>query len=878
MVEEPNPDTIPNGGHGTLVDRPIESEMRTAYIDYAMSVIVGRALPDARDGLKPVHRRILYAMQELGLTADKAHKKSARVVGEVLGKYHPHGDSAVYDTMVRMAQDFSLRYPLVDGQGNFGSVDGDNAAAMRYTEARLSRIAGELLEDLDKETVDFAPNFDASLEEPTVLPAKLPNLLVNGSSGIAVGMATNMPPHNLGEIVDALKALAANPDISIAELVKLVPGPDFPTGGIIQGRSGILQAYATGRGVIRVRAKHEIEEMKGDRERLVFTELPYMVNKANLLAAIADLVKEKKLEGISDLRDESDREGMRMVIELKRDAVTDVVLNNLFKHTQLEASFGILNLALVDNQPRVLTLKGLLEEYLGHRTVVVTRRTQFLLKKAEARLHIVKGLLLAVGERANLDKVIRIIRESADPDAARAALVAEEYLGVGLDYVGTRLDDEQAKAILDMRLSKLTGLEVRKLREEAESLHGQILDYEDILAKPERVKAIIVAELDELRGTYADARRTAIVDAEGEIQVEDLIPDEHVVVTITNDGYIKRIPLNTYRAQRRGGKGLVGMQTKEEDYVVDLFVTTTHRYILFFTNVGKVYWLKAWQIPEGSRQGKGKAIVNLLEGLEQGEVVEAAVPVAEFAEDKYLFFATRNGTVKKTSLAEYSRPRTSGIIALGLDEGDALVGVRITGGSDDIILAKAQGQSIRFSEADVRPMGRPATGVRGVSLDAGDRVVSLAVIRDPAGQLLTVTENGYGKRTVIEEYRLQHRGGSGIITIQTTERNGRVVAVREVREVDEILVTSEGGMVIRVPVSTISVLGRNVQGNRIMRLDEGDKVRALAVLMHEDVAEADLEAQAAALASEPRPGPPAPPSPFPLPPDEPEPAEPDEEE
>ena len=821
--------------HGTIIERPLGDEMRTSYIDYAMSVIVGRALPDIRDGLKPVHRRILYAMNELGLSPDRAYRKSALPVAEAMGKYHPHGDAALYDTLVRMAQDFSLRYPLVDGQGNFGSVDGDNAAAMRYTECRLSKIAVELLDDLEKETVDFVDNYDASRKEPTVLPAKLPNLLVNGSSGIAVGMATNVPPHNLREVVAALKLYIQDPTTPIAEFLKVLPGPDFPTGGTIYGRQGIIDAYTTGRGVVRIRAKAEVEEHK-DRERIIVTEIPYMVNKSNLLTSIAELVKEKRIDGISDLRDESDRDGMRVVIELKRDAVADIVLNNLYKMTQLESSFGILNLALVGQQPQVLALTGFFENYLKHREEVVVRRTRFDLRKAEERAHVVGGLLRAV---SNIDEVIERIRASADAEAARASLMEMDFVAIevpGFDPVAAgRLDEVQAKAILELRLSKLTGLETQALKDEIVELKGKIRRFHEILDSRDEVLKIIVTELDELDAKYGDDRRTQIVDSVGEIAMEDLVPDESVVILITNDGYIKRIPVDAYRLQRRGGKGLVGMQTKEEDFVVDLFPTTTHQYILFFTNTGRVYWLKGYQIPEGQRQSKGKAIVNLLEGLAPGEKIQAALPVRAFAEDRFIFFATKKGTVKKTSLVEYSRPRVTGIIALGLDEGDELIGVGLTGGDDEIILAKAHGKSIRFHESDVRSMGRPATGVRGVTLEGDDEVVSLAIVQNKEGQLLTVTEHGYGKRTPVTEYRLQGRGGSGIITIQTTTRNGRVVAVREVRDDDEVIVTSIRGMVIRIPVHTVSVLGRNVQGNRIMRLDGGDKVMALARLAHADV-------------------------------------------
>ena len=817
--------------------------MRTSYIDYAMSVIVGRALPDVRDGLKPVHRRILHAMNELGLTPDKAYRKSALVVGEVLGKYHPHGDIAVYDTLVRMAQDFSLRYPLIDGQGNFGSVDGDGAAAMRYTEARLSKVAVELLEDIDRDTVDFVDNYDASRKEPSVMPAKVPNLLINGSSGIAVGMATNIPPHNLTEVVGALKTYIADPTTPIVELMKHMPGPDFPTGGIIHGRQGILDAYTTGRGVVKVRAKADVEEKK-DRHRIIVTEIPYMVNKSNLLTSIADLVKEKRIEGISDLRDESDRDGMRIVIELKKDAIPDVVLNNLYKMTQMESSFGILNLALVDNQPRVLTLTGFFENYLKHREEVVRRRTAYDLRKAEERAHLVRGLLRAV---SRVDEVIERIRASPDVEAARASLMQMEFTEITVPGFAPipagHLDETQAKAILELRLSKLTGLEVQALKDEILELSGKIRRFQDILADRNEILKIIVAELDDLSTRFGDDRRTQIIEAAGELSMEDLVPDEHVVVMITNDGYIKRIPIDAYRTQRRGGKGLVGMETKETDFVVDLFPATTHQYVLFFTNQGRVYWLKAYEIPEGTRQSKGKAIVNLLEGLSPGEKVAAALPIKAFAADKFVFFATRKGTVKKTSLDEYSRPRVTGIIAIGLDPGDELIGVGVTSGDDEVILAKAHGKSIRFHESDVRPMGRPATGVKGVELEGDDEVVSLTIVHNKNGQLLTITENGYGKRTDVQEYRLQGRGGSGIITIQTTTRNGRVVAVREVKEDDQVIVTSTRGMVIRIPVSTVSVLGRNVQGNRVMKLDDADKVMALAVLAREDLPEEQLEAE-----------------------------------
>jgi DNA gyrase subunit A len=820
------------------VDRNLETEMHTSYIDYAMSVIVGRALPDARDGLKPVHRRILHAMNEMSLTSDKAYKKSARVVGEVLGKYHPHGDTSIYESLVRMAQEFSLRYPLVDGQGNFGSVDGDNAAAMRYTECRMTKIAGELLEDIESETVDFTDNFDASLKEPLVLPGKFPNLLANGSSGIAVGMATNIPPHNLGELVDGIIATVEKPATTFDELWAKVPGPDFPTGGIIQGRHGIKEAYATGRGIIRVRAKAQMEETKEGRARIIVTELPYQVNKATLLETIAELVKEKRIEDISDLRDESDRDGMRVVVELKRNAIPDVVLNQLFAHTQMEASFGILNLALVKNEPKVLTLRGLIDQYVEQRVEVVTRRTKYMLRKAEERSHILEGLTIAL---ENIDAVIETIKQSRDPETAKAGLMGR-----------FQLSSEQAKAILEMRLSKLTSLEVQGVKDELAQLKKDIQRYKEILGDRAEVLKIIIGELKELREKYADARRTAIVDTGGEIFIEDLIPDEVVVITTTGAGYIKRLTLDNYRSQNRGGKGLIGMETKDEDHVVDLFVTTTHKYILFFTNKGKVYWLKAYKIPEGSRYSKGKAIVNLLEGLEEGEKVQAAIPVDDFSEDRFVFFATRLGLVKKTELSAFGNVRVTGIRAINLEEGDELIGVGITDGTYDVVLAKAGGDSVRFHEEKVRPMGRTATGVYGAKLEPKDEVVSLALVKEKEKtELLTITENGYGKRTAITEYRTTNRGAYGVITIKTTDRNGKVVSVREVKPGDEIIATSEQGMVIRIPVDSISVQGRNTAGVIVMRMDEGDKVIAVARLGKEDIEEA---------AKLQKTGPPAPPT------------------
>jgi DNA gyrase subunit A len=827
-----------------LIQRPIEVEMKTSYIDYAMSVIVGRALPDVRDGLKPVHRRILFGMWEMGLRPDKPTRKSARLVGDVMGKYHPHGDMAIYDSLVRMAQTFSLRYPLVTGQGNFGSVDGDNPAAMRYTEVKLAPIARELLEDIDEDTVDFVDNYDASEKEPSVLPGRLPNLLVNGSSGIAVGMATNVPPHNLREISDAIVATIERPDITIQELAQMVPGPDFPTGGIITGRKGILEAYATGRGLIRVRAKTHIEEHK-DRERVIVTELPYQVNKAKLLQDIAALVREKKLEDIGDLRDESDRDGMRVVIELKRGANSEVVLNNLFAHTALESTFGILNLALVANEPKVLTLKGLIDQYVAHRVVVVTRRTKFRLRKAEERAHIVEGLITALD---HIDAVVAIIRGSRDTEAARANLMAGRLPDAPANAAAFALTEPQAKAILEMRLSKLTSLETQGLRDELAQLGKDIAFFKEILADKQRLMSIIVTELKELKDKYGDDRRTQIIEDESQIFVEDLIPDEPVVVMSTHQGYVKRVPLADYRSQGRGGKGLIGMETKDEDFVVDVFLTTNHHYILFVTNKGQLHWLKAYRIPEGTRYSKGKAIVNLLQGLEEGEKVQAAIPVRQFRDDQFLFFATKKGLVKKTELSAFSNVRVSGIRAIQLEEGDELVGVDLSSGKDDIVLAKAQGQSIRFHEDEVRPMGRTAYGVKGVGLDEKDEVVSLAVLHGQ-GDLLTVKASGKGKRTPLEDYPTKHRGTYGQITIKTED--APVVAMLQVEDGDEVLATTEKGIIIRVPIADIPQKGRIAQGNWIIRPEEGDKVIAVARLQKKDLPET-AEAPPPAL-TDPRP-------------------------
>ncbi|MEW5936509.1 MAG: DNA gyrase subunit A [Candidatus Thermoplasmatota archaeon] len=799
-----------------VLPRPIEDEMKKSYIDYAMSVIVGRALPDVRDGLKPVHRRILYAMNDLGLGHNKPHKKSARVVGEVLGKYHPHGELAIYDALVRMAQDFSMRTVLVDGHGNFGSVDGDAAAAMRYTECRLAPAAEEMLADIDKETVDFVDNFDASLKEPSILPSNFPNLLVNGSSGIAVGMATNIPPHNVGEVVDCILLLMERPEAEIIEIMKVLRAPDFPTGGLIYGIAGIVEAYSTGRGLVRVRAKTQIEYLQGNRKAIVVTEIPYQVNKSKLVEGIAEMIKSKSIVGITDLRDESDREGIRVVMELRRDAMEDVVLNQLWKHTQLQTTFGIINLALVDNQPRVLTIKEMLQHYIAFRCEVVRRRTAFELRKAEERAHILEGLIIAID---NLDEVIRIIRRAKDGAEARDALVAR--------FIMT---EEQAKAILEMRLQKLAGTERQAVKDEYTETQKLIADLREILEKPERVEGIVRQALLEIKEKYAAPRKTEIVTDVEDLEIEDLIPVEDVVVTVTHTGYTKRIPLDTYRQQHRGGKGLKGMLTKEEDYLTHVFVTSTHDYILFFTSKGRVHWLKAWKVPVGERHAKGKPIVNLLPRLDEGETITDMIPVKEFDDKHFLLFATRKGKIKKTELSAYKHVRVTGIIALGLEEGDSLVDTKLSDGTREIVIATKDGKAARFDEAKVRAMGRPAKGVRGVRLRKGDEVVSMEVV-DPSVQLFTLTENGYGKRSLVSDYRKTNRGSQGVITIRTTERNGRVVGVKPVTDEDELLLTSREGMVIRIPVSDTRVMGRNTMGVRVMRLTEGDKVVAMARLV-----------------------------------------------
>lgn len=791
----------------------IENEMKRSYINYAMSVIVGRALPDARDGFKPVHRRVLFAMKEAGITHDKPYKKSARVVGDVLGKYHPHGDTAVYDTIVRMVQDFSLRYPLIDGQGNFGSIDGDSAAAMRYTEVRMDKIAEEMLVDIDKETVPFMPNYDGSMEEPEVLPAKLPNLLVNGSTGIAVGMATNMAPHNIVEVIDSILMLIENPDITIPELMTVIKGPDFPTGAHILGTTGIKSAYMTGRGALKIRAVAEIQEFKKDRQRIIVTELPYQVNKARMIENIAQLVRDKIIMGISDLRDESDREGIRVVIELSRGTNPKVVLNQLYKHTQMETTFGVINLALVDGKPKELNLKELLEIYLEYRMEIIQKRTLYDLKKSEERAHILDGLKIALD---NIDEIVALIKGSANADEAKQGLI-ENFA----------LDEIQSKAILDMRLQRLTGLETQKVLEELEGLVKLIGELRKIIESDELKYEIIRNELLELKDKYGDARRTKIVQSAAEVRAEDLIHEEEVVVTITNGGYIKRIPLRTYTMQRRGGRGIIGMEMKEEDFVENLFISSTHNYILFFTNLGRLYWEKVYEIPEGSRQSRGKAIVNLLE-LKGGETINAMIPVKEFDKNHYLLMATRAGTIKKTPLSEFKNPRKAGIIAVTLDEDDELVRVLLTDGKKEVLMVSKKGKAIRFSEEDVRPMGRTARGVRGMTLDGpDDEVVSLDIV-DETTTLLTVTENGFGKRTEYSQYPAHRRGGKGVITIITNERNGPVSRVRSVADDDELIFTSADGIIIRIPAKDISIQGRNTQGVRIINLKSGDKVAGVA--------------------------------------------------
>jgi len=803
----------------------IEAEMRKSYMDYAMSVIVGRALPDARDGLKPVHRRILFAMEDMGLQQNKAYKKSARVVGDVIGKYHPHGDTAVYDTIVRMAQDFSLRNPLVDGQGNFGSMDGDSPAAMRYTEVRMTKIASELLADLDKDTVDFVPNYDETMQEPAVLPAKVPNLLLNGSSGIAVGMATNIPPHHLGELVDGLIAIIANPKISIDDLIKIIPGPDFPTGGFINGRDGIVSAYKTGRGVIKIRARAFIEKKgKSERESIIISEMPYQVNKARLIEKIAELVQEKKLEGISDIRDESDREGVRVVIDLKRDEVSRVVLNNLYKMTQMQVTFGCIFLSIVQGQPQILNLKQLLEHFIEFRKEVITRRTLFELSRAKKRAHILEGLKIALD---NLDAVIALIRKSGSPTEAREQLIQR-----------FELSDPQAQAILEMRLQRLTALERDKILEEYTQLLKEIERLTGILADEKLVMDIIVQELREIKEKYTDARRTEIVATAEDISIEDTIADEDMVITISDSGYIKRTPVSVFRTQVRGGKGKTGMTTKEEDFVEDLFIASTHAYILIFTDKGKVYWLKTYEVPQAGPAARGKATINLI-NVEPGENISAVLPVKSFEGTQYVVMATKNGVIKKTELEAYSRPRAAGIAAITIDPDDALIGVEITDGDKDVFLGTRRGMAIRFNEKNVRPMGRTSRGVRGIALAKDDEVVGMEVLRGDS-TLLTITEHGYGKRSNAAEYRRQTRGGKGIITIKADERNGNVVGIKQVVEEDNLMIITSSGKIIRIGVQKISVIGRNTKGVRLISVDKDERVMGVTRLVERLKTESDL--------------------------------------
>ena len=809
----------------------IETEMKKSYLDYAMSVIIGRALPDVRDGLKPVHRRVLFAMRELKNDFNKPYKKSARIVGDVIGKYHPHGDSAVYDTIVRMAQDFAMRYPLVDGQGNFGSIDGDSAAAMRYTEVRMTRLAHEMLDDLDKETVDTVPNYDESLTEPSVLPAKFPALLVNGSSGIAVGMATNIPPHNLSEVIEGIKALIDNPQITSGELMRHIPGPDFPTAGLIHGVQGIRDAYETGRGIVRTRARVTVEEdKKTGQETIAVTEIPYQVNKARLIEKIAELMKHKVIDGLRFVRDESDRRGMRIAMGVKKDHMAGVIVNQLYKHTQMESSFGTILLAVVKNRPQILTLKQILENFVAHRKEIVIRRTRYDLNKAEARAHILEGLKVALD---HLDEVVALIRASKTPPEAKDRLMQTFALSA-----------IQAQAILDMRLQRLTGLERDKIVEEYEAVLKDIARFKEILSSDQLVLGIIKNELDILKGEFGDARRTQILTDTRELTIEDMIAEEDMVVTITNTGYIKRNPITLYQSQQRGGKGKTAMGTKEEDFVSHLFVASTHHHFLFFTNLGKVYWCKVYDIPQAGRQSRGKAIVNLLD-FSEGEHMTAVLAVPEFEPGLHIIMATCNGTVKKTDLMAYSRPRTGGIIALNLAEGDELIAVKLSDGTQNVFLGTAGGKSIRFHESEVRPTGRVARGVRGMRLAAGDRVVGMEVLQH--GQtLFTVTENGYGKRTSIDEYPVHRRGGKGVITIKTNQRNGKVVNIILVQDDDDLMLVTNMGKLIRMPVAGTSVISRNTQGVRLIVMVPGERVVSAAGLAESEADDDESPAEAAA--------------------------------
>ncbi len=810
--------TAPNSRE-RILPRLIEEEMQQSFINYSMSVIVSRALPDVRDGLKPVHRRILYAMNELGLVPGRAYKKSATVVGDVLGKYHPHGDGSVYDALVRMVQEFSLRYPLVDGQGNFGSVDGDPAAAYRYTEARLTRVAMAMLEDIDRNTVDFQANFDDRLQEPTVLPAKIPNLLVNGSSGIAVGMATNIPPHNLREVVKAVQLLVDNSGATIGELRKVIKGPDFPTGAYIYGREGIKEAYETGRGRVVMRARAQIEEREtSNRSQIVVTEIPYQVNKENLVKAIAELAAEKKIEGITGINDESDKDGMRIVIELKRDIIPNVVLNQLYKHTQMQTTFGVIMLALTNGAPKIMNLKELLQHFIDHRHSVITRRTQFDLDAAQAREHILDGLKIAVD---NIDEVIKIIRGSDDTAQADAKL--RKRFG---------FSEKQSDAILNMRLAKLTGLEIEKLEAELKEVRATIKELKGILASKPKRMAILKEEMEEIGGTFGDDRRTEIVADQGEFTVEDLIAEEDMVITISHSGYIKRIPITTYKRQRRGGRGLNGADLKADDWVEHLFIASTHDYLMFFSNKGQVYWLKVHEIPQAGRAARGKPVINCI-AIKPDEQIAALVPVREFTDDKCLIFATRQGTVKKTVLSAYGNVRSSGICGINIEKGDELIDVQVCDQNSDIILATKDGMSIRFHQGDVRDMGRATTGVKGIELEKGDEVIGMVVVRRDA-TLLVVSEKGYGKRSELADYRVQRRGGKGIITLKKTDKTGSIVALKEVIPDDELMMITRHGVIIRLPVDGIRVIGRNTQGVKVMNLDAGDAVVDVARVVKED--------------------------------------------
>lgn len=799
----------------------IGQEMRSSFLDYAMSVIVSRALPDVRDGLKPVHRRILFAMNELGMTPDKPYKKSARIVGEVIGKYHPHGDAAVYETMVRMAQDFSFRYMLVDGHGNFGSIDGDGAAAMRYTEARMSKISIELLRDINRDTIDYQENYDGQEKEPVVLPARFPNLLVNGAAGIAVGMATNIPPHQLGEVIDAVQHLIEHPDATIADLMDYIPGPDFPTGAQILGKSGIRRAYETGRGTITLRAKARIEESDSGKSRILIDEIPYQVNKARLIEKIADLVREKRLEGITDLRDESDRNGMRIVIELRRDINANVLLNNLYKQTALQTTFGINMLALVNGQPKVLNLKQVLSHYIDHQKVVIRRRTEYDLRKAEARAHILEGLRIALD---HLDAVIQLIRASRTTEEAREGLINN-----------FQLSSDQAQAILDMRLQRLTGLEREKIENEYAELVQRIAELKAILADEAKILAIISEELQEIKLKYNDERRTEITIGEDMIEDEDLIPREEVVITLTHTGYIKRLPVSTYRSQRRGGRGITGMDTKEDDFVEHLFATNSHHYVMLFTNKGRVYRLKAYEIPELSRTARGVPVINLIQ-IEKEEYISAIIPIEEYVQNRYLFFATKNGIVKRTPLDSFENIRRGGLFAINLREDDELIGVRLTDGDQEIIMGTSQGMSIRYQETDVRAMGRTATGVKGITLRPGDKVIDMDVVNEDH-DVMIVTSKGYGKRTPMSEYRTQTRGGVGIKTLNITERNGSVVGLKTVASDNDLMIITVTGIIIRLSINDISTMGRNTQGVRLIRVQNEEEVATVAKIEVSEVEE-----------------------------------------